>query len=98
MMLDHVGYADSAGRICKVMLACLNTDGVRTLDLGGKASITDFAQGIVRNHTRSGDQKCQRDQICWSPPSKTKASTASSGFPARRTWMLSRACEIPRSS
>jgi isocitrate/isopropylmalate dehydrogenase len=48
MMLDHVGHADSAGRIRKAMLACLNTDGVRMLDLGGKASITDVAQGIVR--------------------------------------------------
>jgi isocitrate dehydrogenase (NAD+) len=47
-MLDHVGRADSAGRIRKAMLACLNTDGVRTPDLGGKASTTDFAQGIVR--------------------------------------------------
>ena len=48
LMLDHVGRADSAGRIRKAMLACLNTDGVRTPDLGGKASTTDFAQGIVR--------------------------------------------------
>jgi isocitrate dehydrogenase (NAD+) len=47
-MLDHVGHADSAGRIRKAMLACLNTDGVRTPDLGGTASTTDFAQGIVR--------------------------------------------------
>jgi isocitrate/isopropylmalate dehydrogenase len=47
-MLDHVGRADSAGRIRKAMLACLNTDGVRTPDLGGMASTTDFAQGIVR--------------------------------------------------
>jgi isocitrate dehydrogenase (NAD+) len=48
LMLDHVGHADSAGRIREAMLACLNTDGVRTPDLGGKASTTDFAQGIVR--------------------------------------------------
>jgi isocitrate dehydrogenase (NAD+) len=48
LMLDHVGRADSAGRIRKAMLACLNTDGVRTPDLGGKASTADFAQGIVR--------------------------------------------------
>jgi isocitrate dehydrogenase (NAD+) len=48
LMLDHVGRADSAGRIRKAMLACLNTDGVRTPDLGGKASTTDFAQDIVR--------------------------------------------------
>jgi isocitrate dehydrogenase (NAD+) len=47
-MLGHVGRADSAGRIRKAMLACLNTDEVRTADLGGTASTTDFAQGIVR--------------------------------------------------
>jgi isocitrate dehydrogenase (NAD+) len=48
LMLDHVGRADSAGRIRKAMLACLNTDGVRTPDLGGNASTADFAQGIIR--------------------------------------------------
>ncbi len=48
LMLDHVGRADSAGRIRKAMLACLNTDGIRTPDLAGKASTADFAQGIVR--------------------------------------------------
>jgi isocitrate dehydrogenase (NAD+) len=47
-MLDHVGRADSAGRIRKAMLACLNTDGVRTPDLGGKASTSDFTQSIIR--------------------------------------------------
>jgi len=48
LMLDHVGRADSAGRIRKAMLACLNADGVRTPDLGGNASTADFARGIVR--------------------------------------------------
>src|SRR3954454_23333259 len=48
LMLEHVGYNDLAVRLRKVMLACLNTDGLRTPDLGGKASTTDFAQGIIR--------------------------------------------------
>ena len=48
LMLDHVGRAESAGRIRSAMLACLNSDGVRTPDLGGDASTTDFAQSIVR--------------------------------------------------
>jgi hypothetical protein len=37
-MPDHVGRADSAGRIRKAMIACLNTDGVRMPDLGGNDS------------------------------------------------------------
>jgi isocitrate dehydrogenase (NAD+) len=48
LMLEHVDHAESASRIRKAMLMCLNTDGVRTPDLGGKASTGDFAQGIVR--------------------------------------------------
>jgi isocitrate dehydrogenase (NAD+) len=47
-MLEHVGHTDSAVRIRKAMLTCLNTDGVRTPDLGGKASTSDFAKGIIR--------------------------------------------------
>jgi hypothetical protein len=31
LMLDHVGRADSAGRIRNAMLACLNTDEVARL-------------------------------------------------------------------
>jgi len=48
LMLEHVGHVDSAHRIRKAMLASLNNDGVKTPDLGGKATTTDFAQGIVR--------------------------------------------------
>jgi isocitrate dehydrogenase (NAD+) len=48
LMLEHVDHADSAVRIRKAMLTCLNTDGVRTPDLGGKASTSDFAKGIIR--------------------------------------------------
>ena len=48
LMLEHVGHANSADRIRTAMIASLNSDGVKTPDLGGKASTTDFAQGIVR--------------------------------------------------
>jgi isocitrate dehydrogenase (NAD+) len=48
LMLEHVDHADAAMRIRKAMLTCLNTDGIRTPDLGGKASTGDFAQGIIR--------------------------------------------------
>ncbi len=48
LMLEHVGHFDSAARIRKAMLVSLNDDGVRTADLGGKASTDDFAKGIIR--------------------------------------------------
>ena len=48
LMLEHVGHFDSAARIRKAMLRSLNDDGVRTADLGGKASTGDFAKGIIR--------------------------------------------------
>jgi isocitrate dehydrogenase (NAD+) len=48
LMLDHIGRADSAGRIRKAMIACLNTDGVRTPDPGGNASTSDVTQSIIR--------------------------------------------------
>ena len=48
LMLEHVGHFDSAARIRKAMLVSLNDDGVRTADLGGKASTSDFAKGIIR--------------------------------------------------
>src|SRR3954447_6330802 len=48
LMLEHVDHADSAVQIRKAMLTCLNTDGVRTPDLGGKASTGDFAKGIIK--------------------------------------------------
>ena len=48
LMLEHVGHFDSAARIRKAMLVSLNDDGIRTADLGGKASTDDFAKGIIR--------------------------------------------------
>ena len=48
LMLEHVGHFNSAARIRKAMLVSLNDDGVRTADLGGKASTDDFAKGIIR--------------------------------------------------
>src|SRR4029077_14060168 len=48
LMLEHGGPFDSAARIRKAMLVSLNDDGVRTADLGGKASTSDFAKSIIR--------------------------------------------------
>lgn len=48
LMLDHVGRVDLAGRLRGAIDATLNADGVRTRDLGGTASTSEFAQAVVR--------------------------------------------------
>ena len=48
LMLEHVDHAELALCGSAAMLTCLNTDGVRTPDLGGKASTGDFAKSIIR--------------------------------------------------
>ena len=48
LMLEHVGHSNSAGRIRTAMIASLNSDGVKTPDLGGKATTMNFAQSIVQ--------------------------------------------------
>jgi isocitrate dehydrogenase (NAD+) len=48
MMLDHVGRSDAAGRLRGAIDRVLRDDGVRTADLGGKASTRDMTQAIIR--------------------------------------------------
>jgi isocitrate dehydrogenase (NAD+) len=48
MMLEHVGRAELAQRLCTAITQTLREDGVRTRDLGGQASTSEFAQAIVR--------------------------------------------------
>jgi len=48
MMIDHVGRKDMAQRLRKAIDAALREDGVRTGDLGGKATTKDMTQAIVR--------------------------------------------------
>jgi isocitrate dehydrogenase (NAD+) len=48
MMLDHVGRLDDAKRLRGAIDATLREDGVRTGDLGGKATTRDMTQAIVR--------------------------------------------------
>jgi isocitrate dehydrogenase (NAD+) len=48
MMLDHVGRADDAKRLRVAMDRALRDDGVRTGDLGGKATTREMTQAIVR--------------------------------------------------
>lgn len=48
MMLDHVKLHDKAERVRKAVNETLNVDNVRTGDLGGKASTSEFAQALVK--------------------------------------------------
>ncbi len=48
LMLDHVGRRDLRTRLEDAIVAVLNTDNVRTKDLGGTASTTSFTQALIR--------------------------------------------------
>ena len=48
LMLGHIGEQLMADRIMKALGAVLEEDGVRTRDLGGRASTTEFAVAICR--------------------------------------------------
>ena len=48
LMLEHVGRAELARRLCAAIDQTLRQDGVRTRDLGGQASTGEFARAIVR--------------------------------------------------
>ncbi len=47
MMLEHVQRGDLAARLRQAIDATLNLDGVRTGDLGGRASTAAFTQALV---------------------------------------------------
>ncbi|MBV8456270.1 MAG: NAD-dependent isocitrate dehydrogenase [Acetobacteraceae bacterium] len=48
LMLDHVGHADQADRLRTAIGDVLQTDAVRTHDIGGTASTAEFTQAIIR--------------------------------------------------
>jgi isocitrate dehydrogenase (NAD+) len=48
LMLRHIGEAPMADRIMKALGTVLADDRVRTRDLGGTASTTEFADAICR--------------------------------------------------
>lgn len=48
LMLDHVGEGGKANAIRAAVDAALNTDNIRTGDLGGKASTKDFTAAIIK--------------------------------------------------
>jgi isocitrate dehydrogenase (NAD+) len=47
MMLDHVGAQDKGQRLRSAIDGALREDGVRTGDLGGKATTRDFTRAVV---------------------------------------------------
>ena len=48
MMLDHIGQLQEAGRLRRALETVIVKDNVRTKDLGGSASTTDFAWAVAR--------------------------------------------------
>ena len=48
MMLEHIGEAAHAGRIRSALTHVLSEGRVRTLDLGGTASTTEFTDAICK--------------------------------------------------
>ncbi len=51
LMLDHVGLTDRATRLRRAIDEVLNQQKVRTRDLGGSASTSDYANAIVQRVT-----------------------------------------------
>ncbi len=48
LMLDHVGRTAQATHLRRAIDAALNGDQVRTRDLGGSATTSEFAQAVIR--------------------------------------------------
>jgi isocitrate dehydrogenase (NAD+) len=48
MMLDHVGEIEAATRLRRALETAIIKDNVRTKDLGGSASTTEFARAVAR--------------------------------------------------
>jgi isocitrate dehydrogenase (NAD+) len=53
LMLDHVGLGDHAAQLRKAIDQVLNQDKIRTGDLGGKTSTSDFAKALVQRVSSS---------------------------------------------
>ena len=48
MMLDHIGEGDAGGRLRAAIRATIVEDGIRTRDLGGKASTQEFGDAVAK--------------------------------------------------
>jgi isocitrate dehydrogenase (NAD+) len=53
LMLDHVGHNNAAVKLRGAIDGALRDDGVRTGDLGGRATTRDITQAIVRHISRA---------------------------------------------
>ncbi|KAJ2336721.1 isocitrate dehydrogenase (NAD(+)) idh1, partial [Coemansia sp. RSA 2671] len=49
MMLRHLQLNEHADQIEKAVNKTLSVDGIRTPDLGGSQSTTDFTKAVIRN-------------------------------------------------
>ena len=54
LMLDHVGLGQQATALRKAIDTVLNAENVRTGDLGGKASTSDYAKALVQRVSSAG--------------------------------------------
>jgi isocitrate dehydrogenase (NAD+) len=54
LMLDHVGLGEQATALRKAIDTVLNEENVRTGDLGGKASTSDYAKALVQRVSSAG--------------------------------------------
>jgi isocitrate dehydrogenase (NAD+) len=48
MMLEHLGELDAGRRLRDAVVATIRDDGIRTGDLGGKASTMEFARAVAK--------------------------------------------------
>ena len=48
MMLDHIGHPDKGDRVREAVRKTIVDDGIRTGDLGGKASTREFGDAVAR--------------------------------------------------
>jgi isocitrate dehydrogenase (NAD+) len=48
MMLDHLGELDRAERVRHAISDTINTDNIRTRDLGGTATTEEFGRAVAR--------------------------------------------------
>ena len=48
MMLEHLGEMDAGTRLREAVIATIRDDGVRTGDLGGKATTMEYAKAVAR--------------------------------------------------
>jgi isocitrate dehydrogenase (NAD+) len=48
MMLEHLGEMDAGRRMREAIVTTIRDDGIRTTDLGGKASTMEFARAVAK--------------------------------------------------